>query len=113
MAKPTFSVTRFPTVHDIEVFQIEGRLSLLGFRRTSSSWSVGHVLVRMDAGVWHAGPLFHVCLVFMSILAITLLQGVEYMDFLNLELSDTNVRDHNTHSYRADGVQFSVRIAQK
>lgn len=81
MAKPTFSVKRYPNIEDIEVFEIRG-----------------DVLVRLDVGVWHAGPLFH---------------GVEYMDFLNLELSDTNVRDHHTHSYGlVNDVKFSVQIAQ-
>jgi len=34
---------------------------------------------------WHAGPLF---------------KGTPHMDFYNLELSDTNVVDHNTHDFR-------------
>jgi hypothetical protein len=29
-------------------------------------------------------------------------------DFYNLELSDTNVVDHNTHDYRMDGIDFEV-----
>jgi hypothetical protein len=29
-------------------------------------------------------------------------------DFYNLELSDTNVVDHNTHDYRKDGIEFLV-----
>jgi len=33
----------------------------------------------------------------------------DYMDFYNLELSDTNVTDHNTHVYSSkDGVAFDV-----
>ncbi len=28
------------------------------------------------------------------------------MDFYNLELADTNVVDHNTHSYAKDGISF-------
>lgn len=28
------------------------------------------------------------------------------MAFYNLELSDTNVVDHNTHDYRNDNLQF-------
>ncbi len=31
------------------------------------------------------------------------------MDFYNLELSDTNVTDHNTHDYRRDnGMEFHI-----
>ncbi len=31
------------------------------------------------------------------------------MDFYNLELSDTNVTDHNTHDYRrSNGLEFEV-----
>ncbi|OUS42007.1 RmlC-like cupin domain-containing protein, partial [Ostreococcus tauri] len=77
VAKPTHSIENFPTQSDIEVFQIHEKL-----------------IVRLNAGVWHAGPLF--C-------------GVDHMDFLNLELSDTNTTDHNTHSYVPDRFMFSVR----
>lgn len=44
VAKPTFCVKQFPSSDDIEVFQIEGDL-----------------MVKLNAGVWHAGPLFDVC----------------------------------------------------
>lgn len=44
-------------------------------------------------GTWHAGPLF---------------ADHPYMDFYNLELSDTNETDFNSHSYKADGVEFQV-----
>lgn len=43
---------------------------------------------------WHAGPLF---------------AGHPHMDFYNLELSDTNVVDHNPHDYReGEGIEFVV-----
>ncbi|KAL6751912.1 RmlC-like cupin domain-containing protein [Haematococcus lacustris] len=42
------------------------------------------VFVKMEKGTWHAGPLF---------------DSHESMDFYNLELSDTNVVDHNSHNY--------------
>ncbi|KAK9840368.1 hypothetical protein WJX74_008464 [Apatococcus lobatus] len=42
---------------------------------------------------WHAGPLF---------------EGPDHMDFYNLELSDTNVVDHNTHVYRKTNLKFEV-----
>lgn len=50
--------------------------------------------VKLHQGTWHAGPLF---------------QNHESMDFYNLELSDTNQVDHNTHVYsHKDGLQFEV-----
>ena len=50
--------------------------------------------VKLHQGTWHAGPLF---------------QDNESMDFYNLELSDTNQVDHNTHIYSDhDGIQFEV-----
>uniref|UniRef100_A0A383WDS5 Ureidoglycolate hydrolase n=1 Tax=Tetradesmus obliquus TaxID=3088 RepID=A0A383WDS5_TETOB len=52
------------------------------------------VFLKMKEGTWHAGPLF---------------DGAEQMDFYNLELSDTNVVDHNTHDYAsANGVTYRV-----
>lgn len=40
--------------------------------------------VKLHQGTWHAGPLF---------------DSVDHMDFYNLELSDTNQADHNTHVF--------------
>ncbi len=35
------------------------------------------------------------------------------MDFYNLELSDTNVTDHNTHDYKkAAGIEYLVTDSQ-
>ena len=48
----------------------------------------------MEAGTWHAGPLF---------------DNTDHMDFYNLELADTNVTDHNTHIYADhDGFVFEL-----
>lgn len=47
--------------------------------------------IKLHAGTWHAGPLF---------------EGEDSMAFYNLELSDTNVTDHNTHIYKEDSVMF-------
>ena len=41
------------------------------------------------------------------------LQGTAYLDFINLELSDTNIVDHHTHSYNALGLTFSVQPARE
>eukprot|EP00197_Chlamydomonas_leiostraca_P014533 CAMPEP_0202863238 /NCGR_PEP_ID=MMETSP1391-20130828/3953_1 /ASSEMBLY_ACC=CAM_ASM_000867 /TAXON_ID=1034604 /ORGANISM="Chlamydomonas leiostraca, Strain SAG 11-49" /LENGTH=178 /DNA_ID=CAMNT_0049542851 /DNA_START=175 /DNA_END=711 /DNA_ORIENTATION=- len=50
--------------------------------------------VKMEKGTWHAGPLF---------------ADHPHMDFYNLELSDTNVTDHNTHDYKkAQGLEYEV-----
>ncbi|CAI5965124.1 unnamed protein product [Closterium sp. NIES-64] len=51
----------------------------------------GAVVVKLHAGTWHAGPLF----------------TAPCMDFFNLELHDTNVVDHTTHSFAdSNGVVF-------
>ena len=51
--------------------------------------------VKLHQGTWHAGPLFN---------------QNEFMDFYNLELSDTNQVDHNTHIYsKQEGLQYEVQ----
>lgn len=49
--------------------------------------------VNMKVGCWHAGPMFE----------------ADHMDFYNLELSDTNITDHNTWVYRSEGLVFDVK----
>ncbi|XP_039038635.1 uncharacterized protein LOC120176250 [Hibiscus syriacus] len=51
----------------------------------------GPKFIKLNCGTWHAGPLFR----------------ADAMDFYNLELSDTNVADHTTHSFKENGVMFS------
>lgn len=46
--------------------------------------------IKLHQGTWHAGPLFE----------------EDSMAFYNLELSDTNVVDHNTHDYSNNDLQF-------
>ena len=43
----------------------------------------GNCFIKLEVGTWHAGPLF----------------DQEFVDFYNLELSDTNVVDHFSHSF--------------
>jgi len=43
----------------------------------------GDCFIKLEVGTWHAGPYFE----------------HEFVDFYNLELSDTNVVDHFTHSF--------------
>ncbi|EXC19493.1 hypothetical protein L484_014123 [Morus notabilis] len=53
----------------------------------------GSKFLKLNRGTWHAGPIF---------------KG-NAMDFYNLELSNTNVVDHTTHSFAEEnGVFFEV-----
>ncbi|MBD1877955.1 ureidoglycolate lyase [Coleofasciculus sp. FACHB-T130] len=44
----------------------------------------GNCFIKLEVGTWHAGPYFE----------------HEFVDFYNLELSDTNVVDHFTHNFQ-------------
>jgi len=53
----------------------------------------GDCLIKLDIGTWHAGPYF----------------DQETVDFYNLELSDTNLADHQTCNLRAtNGVTLEI-----
>ncbi|PSC74878.1 ureidoglycolate hydrolase [Micractinium conductrix] len=84
-ASPWFMVVAAPT---LSVERYPQQANLAAFR-------IPHgVFVKLHKGTWHAGPLF---------------DGGGPVDFYNLELSDTNVTDHNTHDYgRAEGLAFEV-----
>ena len=43
----------------------------------------GNCFIKLETGTWHAGPYFE----------------HEFVDFYNLELSDTNISDHFTHNF--------------
>jgi ureidoglycolate hydrolase len=43
----------------------------------------GNCFIKLEVGTWHAGPYF----------------DGDFVDFYNLELSDTNIRDHFTHNF--------------
>jgi ureidoglycolate hydrolase len=43
----------------------------------------GNCFIKLEVGTWHAGPYF----------------DHEFVDFYNLELSDTNLVDHFTHDF--------------
>ena len=64
----------------------------------------------MEPGVWHAGPMFIVSSSASLKLSSHVKQDANYMDFLSLELSDTNIVDHNTHVYTREGITFSVQL---
>jgi ureidoglycolate hydrolase len=53
----------------------------------------GNCLIKLEVGTWHAGPYF----------------DGEFVDFYNLELSDTNVVDHFTHNFlKSNGLEFEI-----
>ncbi|MBW4650052.1 MAG: ureidoglycolate lyase [Kastovskya adunca ATA6-11-RM4] len=53
----------------------------------------GNCFIKLEAGTWHAGPYFE----------------EEFIDFYNLELSDTNVVDHFTHNFlESQQMQFEI-----
>jgi ureidoglycolate hydrolase len=53
----------------------------------------GNCFIKLEVGTWHAGPYFE----------------HEFVDFYNLELSDTNVVDHFTYNFRkSDGLEFEI-----
>jgi len=80
-----YMVVAAPT-HNVEAFPKEQ--DLMAFK-------IPHgVFVKMHKATWHAGPLF---------------TSTPHMDFYNLELSDTNVVDHNTHDFRkTQGIELEV-----
>nr|WP_290221565.1 ureidoglycolate lyase [Trichocoleus desertorum] len=53
----------------------------------------GNCFVKLHLGTWHAGPYF----------------DADFVDFYNLELSDTNLNDHDTCDLlEAYGVKFAI-----
>lgn len=53
----------------------------------------GNCFIKLEVGTWHAGPYF----------------DEEFIDFYNLELSDTNVTDHFTYDFsKNDHVSFEI-----
>jgi ureidoglycolate hydrolase len=53
----------------------------------------GNCFIKLEIGTWHAGPYFE----------------DDFIDFYNLELSDTNVVDHFTHDFsKCDGLEFEI-----
>src|SRR4028118_1051002 len=53
----------------------------------------GNCFIKLEVGTWHAGPYFE----------------HDFVDFYNLELSDTNVADHFTHDFlKSNQLQFEM-----
>lgn len=56
----------------------------------------GDCFIKLAVGTWHAGPYF----------------DQETVDFYNLELSDTNITDHDTYDLAAgEGTSFEIIVA--
>jgi ureidoglycolate hydrolase len=53
----------------------------------------GNCFIKLEMGTWHAGPYFE----------------DDFIDFYNLELSDTNIIDHFTHDF-LKRQQFELEI---
>ncbi|HAA33092.1 MAG TPA: Ureidoglycolate hydrolase [Cyanobacteria bacterium UBA8553] len=54
----------------------------------------GNCFIKLEMGTWHAGPYF---------------EHHEFIDFYNLELSDTNVIDHFTHDFlKSHHLEFEI-----
>lgn len=54
----------------------------------------GDCFIKLNVGTWHAGPYF---------------KDDEFIDFYNLELSDTNLTDHHTcNLLDSFGIQFEM-----
>jgi len=55
----------------------------------------GNCFIKLHVGTWHAGPFF----------------DQDYVDFYNLELSDTNITDHETYNLKElAGIEFVIAI---
>ncbi len=53
----------------------------------------GNCFIKLEVGTWHAGPYFE----------------REFVDFYNLELTDTNVADHFTHNFlKSHQLEFEI-----
>jgi ureidoglycolate hydrolase len=53
----------------------------------------GDCFIKLDVGTWHAGPYFY----------------HDFVDFYNLELSDTNLVDHFTYDLMSnDKIEFEI-----
>lgn len=53
----------------------------------------GNCFIKLEVGTWHAGPYFE----------------QEFIDFYNLELTETNIADHFTHNFlEKDNLEFEI-----
>ena len=55
----------------------------------------GNCFIKLDMGAWHAGPYF----------------DADFVDFYNLELSDTNIVDHLSHDFvTSHNLEFEICV---
>lgn len=52
----------------------------------------GNCFIKLKVGTWHAGPYF----------------DDEFVDFYNLELSDTNINDHDTYNFGKNNLELEI-----
>jgi ureidoglycolate hydrolase len=53
----------------------------------------GNCFIKLNLGTWHAGPYF----------------DQDVMEFYNLELSDTNITDHDTYNlFHGEGLELEI-----
>ena len=58
----------------------------------------GNCFIKLNQGTWHAGPYF----------------DDEFVDFYNLELSDTNINDHDTYNFgQRDNLELEIISAKE
>jgi ureidoglycolate hydrolase len=55
-------------------------------------WIPGNCFIKLYPGTWHAGPYF----------------DHEFIDFYNLELSDTNLVDHDSYHLSKVGIELEI-----
>jgi hypothetical protein len=73
-------------------------------------------MIKLNKGTWHAGPFFRVSFIIneLNLKKIkahtqTCFQE-EHMDFLNFELCETNISDHNSHDYAHEKMKFVIKV---
>lgn len=54
----------------------------------------GDCFIKLEQGTWHAGPYF----------------DSQFIDFYNLELSDTNISDRDTYNFKAGNILLELEI---
>lgn len=138
MAKPTGSVQAYPRTQDMVAFRIPHGVAVkldvgtwhAGQASQQTPWrpvpgtnlaSAGVTSSRQHSFAWHRLHQAAVCAVLQlpdrcctPIVAGPLFRAPDTIDFYNLELSDTNIVDHNAHDYHKSngGREFEVVDAE-
>lgn len=56
----------------------------------------GNCFIKLDVGTWHPGPYF----------------DDQFVDFYNLELSDTNINDYEIYNFRNNNLELEIARPQ-